>query len=116
MLQGQPLAIGQEPHGVVPHDVATADGVDPDLVVGPCAHRPLATVDTTGVVPAGLQGIHQRQGRARGGVALPTMVGLDDLEVRFREGRGGTGHQVEEEGDAGGEVGGLKQRRPRRVT
>lgn len=94
MAEGQDLVLAREDDRVLAHHPAAAHDGKADRTLGPGSGDPVAGADGGAVEdhpPASGGGLAQHEGGAGGGVHLPSVVGLEDLDVEVRGRKGGGG-------------------------
>ncbi len=110
MLDLHNLVVAGEDDFMLPHDGAAPDGGDADLLLVPGLAGGVALVDVFRLVAAGLgRRVGDHQGGARGGVHLPAVVALHNLDVvAVPQDGSGLLHQLQQHIDAQRHVGGAE--------
>ena len=87
MGQFQPLAVGGKDDSVISHDVASAQGMDPDFVSRSFSSNPLPSMTqgfTRWQFSSGGENLRERRGGAAGRIFLRAMMHLHDFEIETR--------------------------------
>ena len=110
MLDFHDLVVACEDNLVLPHDGAPPDGGDTDLLLVPGVADRVALKDVLRLVAAALgRRVGDHQGGAAGGVHLPAVVPLHDLDViAVPQHAGRLLHQLQQHVDAQRHVGGAE--------